>query len=66
MRTKKIRLGLAMAALSVVVGGAVVAATEAPAWAGSSETGAVMDIPAKAAAPASAEEAASLAGFDWN
>ena len=65
MRTKKIRLGLAVAALSVVMGGSVVVATEAAAWAGSGETGAVIDIPAKATAPAPAQEAASLAGFDW-
>jgi len=66
MRTKRIRLSIAMAALSAIVGGSAIAATEAAAWAGSAETGAVMDIPATAAAAAPVQEAASLAGFDWN
>jgi len=65
MRTKKLRLSLVMAALSLMVGGPAVAATQAAAVAGSADVGAVTDSPAKAAAPAPGQEA-SLFGFDWN
>lgn len=64
MRTKKIRLGIAVAALSAIVGAPVVAATQAAAWAGS-DVGAVTGSSSVTDASAQFEQAASLAGFDW-
>jgi hypothetical protein len=66
MSANKLRLGIVMAALSVVVGGpALGAASTAAAWAESGWTGpdAVADNTAPAQAPV--VESATLANYDW-
>jgi hypothetical protein len=65
MRTKRIRLGIAVAALSVIMGGPAVAATQITvAGADTPDRGQVVDTAWQTdATPVQGTQ--SLAGFDW-
>ena len=67
MRTKKIRLGIVMAAMSAVVGGtALGAAQSVTAWAETGPTTAPAAADTSAAQTPAAASIATAAIYDWN